>query len=83
MPTQLEAIGPQHPNTVALLKGPLALFAIGDLSAKASKAQLLAVRQSARGSSDWIVETGAERMTMKTFPAIKDEKYRLYHEVNA
>ncbi|QNI33547.1 glycoside hydrolase family 127 protein [Alloacidobacterium dinghuense] len=83
MPTQLEAIDPQHPNTVALLKGPLALFATGDLSAKASKAQLLGVRQFARGSSDWIVETGAERMTMKTFPAIKDEKYRLYHEVNS
>ena len=81
MPATLEAIDPQHPNTVALLNGPLALFATGDLSAKMTKAQLLAARQAVRGSSDWIVETEAEKVTMKTFPAIKDEKYRLYHEV--
>jgi DUF1680 family protein len=30
MPMTLEAVDPQHPNTVALLRGPLTLFAIGD-----------------------------------------------------
>jgi DUF1680 family protein len=81
MPTTLEAVDPQHPNTVALLHGPLALFAIGDLSAKITRDQLLTARQAAKGSSDWHVETDTGKVTMKTFPAIKSEKYRLYHDV--
>jgi hypothetical protein len=81
MPTQLEEVDPQHPNTVALVHGPLALFAIGDLSAKMTREQLLAAQQSARGSSDWLVETQTGKVTMKTFPAIKSENYRLYHDV--
>jgi len=83
MPLQLEAIDPQHPNTVALLNGPLTLFAIGNLAAKMTRARLLAACQSARGSSDWVVKTKSGQITLKTFPAIRDEKYRLYHEVSA
>ena len=83
MPLQLEAIDPQHPNTAALLNGPLTLFAIGNLAAKMTRAQLLAACQSARGSSDWVVKTESGQITLKTFPAIRDEKYRLYHEVSA
>jgi DUF1680 family protein len=81
MPTTVETVDPQHSNTVALTHGPLALFAIGDLSAKITREQLLAARQAAKGSSDWLVETDTGKVTMRTFPAIKSEKYRLYHNV--
>jgi len=77
----VETVDPQHSNTVALTHGPLALFAIGDLSAKITREQLLAARQAAKGSSDWLVETDTGKVTMRTFPAIKSEKYRLYHNV--
>lgn len=82
MPPKLEAVDAQHPNTVALLNGPLTLFSTGNLSAKITRAQFLAARQTARGSSDWVVVTETGPITLKAFLAIQDEKYRLYHEVS-
>jgi hypothetical protein len=80
-PLRLEAVDDRHPGTVALTAGPLALFAIGDSPIGASRAQLLAAGQVSRGSSDWSIEGGWGRTTFRTFGAIADEKYRLYHEV--
>ncbi|HVW76683.1 MAG TPA: beta-L-arabinofuranosidase domain-containing protein [Alloacidobacterium sp.] len=82
MPVMVEAVDPQHPNTVALLQGPLALFATGDLSVKISREQLLAARQESHGSERWIVKTEKGSVNLTTFSSIQDEKYRLYHEVN-
>jgi len=81
MPMQLEAVDPQDAQTVALLYGPLALFAIGDAALDVNRSQLLAAQQTSSGSTDWLLQTGSSRVTMKSFPAIRDEKYRLYHEV--
>lgn len=81
MPLRLAPIDPKHPNLVALLQGPLALFAIEPEAKTPTQAQLLAARQTGPGSSAWETETGSGKLTLKPFPAITDEHYRLYHQV--
>jgi uncharacterized protein len=65
-PLRLSPIDQQHPNLVAVMQGPLALFAVGDLPADQTRADLL---------------SNAHKML--SYPAIKDEKYRLYLPVTA
>ena len=81
MPTELESVDPQHPNLMAVVHGPLALFALGQLSASVSKSELLGIRQVARGSTDWQAKTEGGPLTMRPFAAIQDEHYRLYLDV--
>lgn len=81
MPLRLEAVDAQHPQTQALMAGPLALFAIGTPDGRFTRAQLMAARQRSAGSSEWVVESGTGTVTFKTFPRIEEERYRLYQEV--
>ena len=45
MPTVLEPVDAQHPNLMAAVHGPLALFAVGEIPASVSRAELLAASQ--------------------------------------
>lgn len=80
MPLRLEAVDPQHANTIALLSGPLTLFATGAFDGRFSRAQLLAARQQSDG---WKIMSDTGPVTFVSFPAIQDQKYRLYHDVVA
>jgi hypothetical protein len=80
MPLRLEAVDPQHPTTVALLSGPLTLFATGALDSRFSRAQLLA---ASRHGGAWKIMSNAGPIAFVAFPAIQNQKYRLYHEVVA
>ncbi len=73
---RLEAIDPRHPKTVALLCGPLVLFAITDAPPAVTGQQLLAAKKV--GKQDWQVETAAGRLQMLPFTAISDEQYSTY-----
>jgi len=81
MPMRLMPIDAQHQNTVALLHGPLALFAIEPGTKSLTKAQLIAAQRVASGSSSWEVNSESGKVLLKPFPAITNEHYRLYHEV--
>lgn len=81
LPQYLEAVDAVHPSTVALLSGPLTLFAVDMVDARFTKAQLLNAKQRAMGSSAWTVHNNTQAVTFRSFPAIDTEKYRLYHEV--
>ena len=83
MPTTLEAVDPQHPNLMAPVHGPLALFAVRSVPTIVRRPSLLAATQLSPGSTDWQVKTGAEPITLRPFPAIKDEHYRLYLNTEA
>jgi DUF1680 family protein len=83
MPMQLEAVDPQHPNLVAPVHGPLVLFAVGDVPSTITRANLDSAKQVAQGSTDWETKTSAGTLQLKPFASIKDEKYRLYHDVKA
>ena len=81
-PLYLKAVDPRNPDTVALMQGPLTLFAINNESASFSRSQLLAARQRSIGASEWLV-TGTEGPVMfRPYFAIDREHYRLYHQVS-
>ncbi|MGA9465096.1 MAG: beta-L-arabinofuranosidase domain-containing protein [Terracidiphilus sp.] len=81
MPTMLEPVDPQHPNLVATVHGPLTLFAVGDIPANVAKADLLGVHPVASGATDWQTRTPNGVLTLRPFPSIQDEHYRLYLNV--
>ena len=76
MTTRLQAIDTQHPNTVALLRGPLVLFAITKSVPKVSRTQLLSPTRI--GAGKWQVATAQEPITMLPFTSIEDEQYSTY-----
>jgi DUF1680 family protein len=85
MPLRLETL-PFHPvggQNVALMYGPVTLFAVGDLSVPVTKAQLLAAERISKSSTDWRVATTAAPLVMRPFAAIDEEHYRLYQTVTS
>jgi len=76
---RLEAIDGEHPETVALLVGPVVLFAVTDAQPAVTRAQLLAARKN--GTQSWQVEMADGAMKMLPFTAISDEQYSTYLRV--
>jgi DUF1680 family protein len=83
MPLSLQAVDPQTPDTVALRRGPLAYFAIGNPPQNFTRAQLLAATAAASTSVDWLVQGNAGKTTFRPFGAIGDEQYRLYQKITS
>jgi DUF1680 family protein len=85
MPLRLIPIDGHHPSLVALLHGPVALFAItpenvtGD---EPNSQQQLLTAQRIGDSAAWQVETTAGKLRMLPYPAITNETYRLYHQTS-
>ena len=80
MKMRLEAINPRHPDTVALLRGPIVLFPIAPPSQSITRQQLLGATEA--GSGNWRVQTASTPMTMLPFVAINDEQYSTYLKVS-
>jgi DUF1680 family protein len=80
MPLRLQAVDAQNPRTVALLRGPVALFGVGNLPASFFRSQLLAAAP-ASSSGDVLVQSETGGVTFRPFAAIGDEPYRLYQTV--
>jgi DUF1680 family protein len=76
MKLRLEAIDTRHPQTVALLCGPLVLFAITDVPPPVTARQLLSAKKT--GPESWQVETDNGPMGMLPFTAIGDQQYSTY-----
>ncbi|MGA9672933.1 MAG: beta-L-arabinofuranosidase domain-containing protein [Terracidiphilus sp.] len=83
MPTVLEPVDPQHPSLMAVVHGPLALFAVGAIPEKIGSKELLAATQIAAGSTDWQAKSTAGTLTLRPFTAIDNEHYRLYLKVES
>jgi len=81
MSLHLEAIDEQSPYRVALMYGPLALFAVGEIPARMTRAQMLAATRVPGSSNDWLVRTDAGNLTFRPFSSIMSEEYRLYQRV--
>jgi hypothetical protein len=75
-----EAINVRHPETVALLRGPLVLFATPDAGTgetpSITRAQLLAARR--RGPDLWHAPTARGPLRLVPFTAIGSEPYSTY-----
>lgn len=80
MAARLEPVDPKHPETVAVLVGPLVLFALMN-PPKVTRAQLLAVKKMTSGV--WHVELGGTVPIMKmlAWTAIEEQPYTTYLRV--
>ncbi len=81
MPLRLVPLDPQHPNTVALVHGPVALFAIDPGAKTMTQKQMLAAQRISSTSGDWEVTTDSGKVLMRPYPAITNEHYRLYQQI--
>jgi DUF1680 family protein len=81
MPLRLEPVDNQNPNNVALLRGPLALFAVGDIPARISRPQLLGAKAVSSTSDDWTAQTDSAALRLRPFASIMSETYRLYNRL--
>ncbi len=82
LPVRVEAVDTQHPDTVALLRGPLVLFAIGDNMPAATRRQLLSAIQLPQQTT-WRAATASGPLLLRPFFAIEDEHYSAYMNVAA
>jgi DUF1680 family protein len=74
--TRLEAINRRHPDTVALLRGPLVLFALGEDKPEIAQKQLLAARRIEK--SQWVAEPAATAVKFVPFTEVGDAPYSTY-----
>jgi hypothetical protein len=81
MPMRLEAIDTEHPETIALMRGPLVLFAITEQTPKMTRQQLLAATP-VNGRPAWQAETASGSLTLLPFTSITDERYATYLTVS-
>jgi hypothetical protein len=80
LPMRLEAINAKHPDTVALLRGPLVLFPVTESRPAVTRQQLLSAVQLSQQSA-WQAETGSGPLRLLPFSAITDERYATYLNV--
>lgn len=81
LPLRLEPINPQHPATVALMRGPLVLFAIDENPPHLTRQQLLSATRLP-GQSEWQADIGSRPLRLLPFAAIQDETYTTYLSVD-
>jgi uncharacterized protein len=79
MTMRLEPLDAQHPETVALLFGPLVLFAITENQPPLARADLLAAKRVDQRS--WQVRTAGTPIRMLPFTEVGDEQYSTYLRV--
>jgi len=78
---RLQPVDAEHPNTVALLAGPLVLMRVLDRGAPASMSRdtLLSARRS--GDREWRIAGDTPPMVLRAFADIGDERYTAYQDV--
>jgi uncharacterized protein len=80
---RLEPVDEKHPDLLAIVQGPLALFAVGDRFLPFKRSELLTARQVAARSAHWRISTGDGVQILKPYFAIDSERTRLYQPVSA
>jgi DUF1680 family protein len=79
MPLRLEPVDANHPNLVALLQGPLVLFAISDAQPTFDRNGLLQAKATNNKSGDWSANSAdGSPITMRPFMSIDKESYSTY-----
>jgi uncharacterized protein len=82
---RLESVDAEHPDTVALLAGPLVLMHIlsddNAAAAPITRTGLLAAQREQTGQHEWQARAGGGSRTLKAFPDIDAERYSVYQDV--
>jgi DUF1680 family protein len=79
--TRLQPVDDQNPQLVAMIRGPLALFATGTLPTTFLRKNLMAAQPASRTSADCEVQGPTGKVLFTPFATIKDQPYRLYQKV--
>ena len=83
MPLRTEAVDAQHPELVALMHGPVALFAMQETDSATGLRQADLLRAKAIGSgSEWRVKADKGEVRLKPFVAIQSGPYQLYQKIS-
>jgi uncharacterized protein len=79
MPLHIEAVDANHPKLVALMRGPLVLFAVADSQPSFDRNTLLQAKPTNNVSGDWLADSvDGSRVTMRPFMNIDKESYSTY-----
>ena len=81
LPMRLEAVDRNHPDTVALVRGPLVLFPITEGAAHVTRRQLLSAARLP-GTSGWQAGTASGPLRLLPFTAIEEQQYTTYLNVS-
>jgi DUF1680 family protein len=84
MPLRLEAVDTQHPDQVALMRGPLVLFAVADSQPSFDKAALLRATMTKNAAGDSTATSAdGKPVSMRPYMSIQDESYSTYVQVKS
>jgi DUF1680 family protein len=79
MPVRLETVDENHPNLVALVQGPLVLFAIADSQPTFDRNALLNAKPANNATGDFLATAAdGSNVTMRPFMNIDKETYSTY-----
>jgi DUF1680 family protein len=79
MPLRVESVDANHPNLVALIHGPLVLFAIADSQPRFERSALLQAKPASNTAGDWLANSSdGSTVTMRPFMNIDKESYSTY-----
>lgn len=73
---RVEAIDAAHPEVVALMYGPLVLFAKTEDQPALTRKQVLAARRN--GGAEWVIDTGQEPLRLVPFTDVGEAAYTTY-----
>jgi hypothetical protein len=79
MPLRVEAVDANHPKLVALVQGPLVLFAIADSQPSFDQNALLQAKATNNNTGDFLATSASgSSVTMRPFMNIDKESYSTY-----
>jgi DUF1680 family protein len=81
LPVRLQPIGAQHPDHVAVVRGPLVLFALTEQKPNVTREQLVNLKR-VHDQPAWQVETADGPLRLVPFTEIEDEHYVTYFQVD-
>jgi DUF1680 family protein len=85
MPLRLQAVDAEHPDTVALLAGPLVLMQSPeiavDLETVVTRDTLTSAQRVPGTAFDWQAQASRNALTFRPFMEIGAERYRMYQNV--
>jgi uncharacterized protein len=85
MELRLQGVDASHPDTVAVLAGPLVLMRVFDdrdsTATATTRAALLTARRPSEAAREWRVAAGGTALRLKPFVDVADERYSAYQDV--
>lgn len=79
MPLRLESVDANHPEMVALLQGPLVLFAVAESQPTFDRNALLQAKATKNATGDWLASSiDGRTLSMRPFMNIDKESYSTY-----